>query len=57
MKKVNDLDLYITTDQNPLYGIVDKDKKVIVPNSYLYIDYAFDGYFVAYKEGEGLRSN
>lgn len=42
MKKISELDVYITADKGPSYGIVDKDKKVLVPNNYLYIDYAFD---------------
>lgn len=54
MKEVADADCYITTDKNNLYGLADKNGNVIVLNSYLYIDYAFDGYFVAYKEGQGL---
>lgn len=54
MKEVNNLDCYVTTDKNNLYGLADKNEKVIVANNYLYIDYAFDNYFVAYKEGQGL---
>lgn len=54
MKVIDGLDCYITTDRNNLYGLADKDGKVLVANSYLYIDYAFDKYFVAYKEGQGL---
>ena len=54
MKKISNLDCYITTDKNNLYGLADKDGKVLVANSYLYIDYAFDKYFIAYKEGQGL---
>ncbi len=53
MKEVKELGCYITTDKNNLYGLADKDGKVLVLNSYLYIDYAFDGYFIAYKEGQG----
>lgn len=45
MKKVSELDVYITTDKGPSYGIVDSDKKVLVPNNYLYIDYAFGRIF------------
>ena len=46
--------VYITTNENNLYGLADKAGKAIVENTYLYIDYAFDNYFVAYKTGEGL---
>lgn len=54
MKKIDQLDLFITTDKSNLYGLADKDQKVLIPNDYLYIDYAFNEYFVAYKEGQGL---
>lgn len=54
MKEIAGIDCYITTDKNNLYGLADKDGKVIVANSYLYIDYAFDKYFIAYKDGQGL---
>lgn len=53
MKSISDLGLFITTNDNNLYGLMDKDGKVIVDNTYLYIDYAFDKYFVAFKEGKG----
>lgn len=31
-----------------------KSGNKIVPNMYSYIDYAFDNYFIAYKDGQGL---
>ena len=37
-----------------MYGLIDKDGNQLVENKYLYMDNAFDGYFIAYKEGEGL---
>lgn len=54
MKAVADLECYITTKNNLYYGLVDKNQNVLVENEYLYMDYAFDHYFIAYKEGKGL---
>lgn len=54
MKKIEALNCYITVNNDTEYGIVDKDEKVLVKNEYMYIDYTFDKYFVAYKENEGL---
>lgn len=53
MKSIDELNMFITTNDKNLYGLMDKDGKVVVPNTYLYIDYAFDQYFVAFKEGKG----
>lgn len=55
MKEVENLNLYITTNKNGLYGLMDKSGKVIIDSSYIYLDYAFDKYFIAHKEGIGLR--
>lgn len=54
MKEINEQKCYITTNQESLYGIVDKDGNTLIDNEYLYIDFAFDKYFIAYKSGEGL---
>ena len=54
MKEIGGLNCSITTNTDNLYGIIDSSGKTLVENSYLYIDYAFDKYFVAYKVGEGL---
>ena len=54
MMEIQDSDLYITINRDNLYGIVDKDEKELVKNEYLYIEYVFDNYFVAYKNGSGL---
>ena len=54
MKEVKEQNCYIATNNEQLYGIVDKDGKTIVNCQYKYIDYAFDQYFIAYKEGKGL---
>ena len=53
MKHIKDINVFITTNNQNLYGLMDENGKVIVENTYLYIDYAFDKYFVAYKEGAG----
>ena len=45
---------YITTNYENLYGIVDENGQETVKNEYLYIEYAFDKYFIAYKEQKGL---
>jgi len=54
MQEAQSANSYITVDKNNLYGIVDENGKETVKNEYLYIEYAFDKYFVAYKEGKGL---
>ena len=53
MKEIKELGIFISNNENTLYGLMDKDGKEIVPNTYLYIDYIFDKYFIAYKEGSG----
>ncbi len=45
---------YITVDENNLYGIVNENWDETVKNQYLYIEYVFKNYFVAYKDGKGL---
>ena len=45
---------YITINDKNLYGIINEQGKETVKNEYLYIEYVFDTYFVAYKEGHGL---
>ena len=45
---------YVTVNSENLYGIINKNGEETVKNEYLYIEYAFDKYFVAYKDGEGL---
>lgn len=56
--KVSDGKFYITIDNTgngALYGILDEDKKELVKEQYMYIEYAFDNYFiVSTKEGYGL---
>lgn len=56
--KVADGKFYITidnTNNGALYGILNEDKKELVKEQYMYIEYAFDNYFiVSTKEGYGL---
>lgn len=54
MKEAVAANCYITTNEDNLYGLADKDGNKIVENSYSYIDYAFGDYFIAYKDGKGL---
>lgn len=45
-------DYYISIDTNGNYGILDNKGGVLVDNSYNYIEYAFDKYFVCTKDGK-----
>ena len=54
MTEVSNQDSYITINGDNLYGIINKNGEETVKNQYLYIEYVFDGYFVAYKDGEGF---
>lgn len=54
MMETEDENAYITVNKENLYGIINSEGEEIVKNEYLYIEYAFDGYFVAYKAGQGL---
>ena len=45
---------YITIDSQDRYGIVNEKGEETVKNEYIYIEYAFNRYFVAYKDGQGL---
>jgi len=53
MREIKDANCYITTKNN-LYGIADKTGNQTVENEYLYIDYVFNRYFIAYKDEKGL---
>jgi len=53
MRKISEINMYITTDQNNLYGLIDSEGRHVVENQYLYLDYAFGNYFIGYKEGQG----
>ena len=54
MLEISNQNCYITIDENNLYGIISEDGEELVKNQYLYIEYIFDNYFVAYKDGEGF---
>ncbi len=54
MTEVQEEKVYITINEDSLYGLTNTKGENIVPNEYLYIEYAFDTYFIAYKEGKGL---
>ena len=54
MTEANDAKSYVTTNSENLYGIIDENGNKTVDNEYLYIEYAFDDFFVAYKVSEGL---
>lgn len=52
--KVENANSYITINKDNLYGIVSENGEETVKNEYLYIEYAFDKYFIAYQEQKGL---
>lgn len=54
MIEVPNIEYCITVDANNLYGILNENGEEVVKNEYLYIEYVFDKYFVAYKSGQGL---
>lgn len=54
MKEIPEQNIYIITNQNNQYGLMDKAGKTLIECVYSYIDYAFDKYFIAFKEGKGL---
>lgn len=54
MTEIEEAKSYITINEDGLYGLINTKGEEIVPNEYLYIEYVFDKYFIAYKEGEGL---
>ncbi len=43
---------YITIDRNNKYGVTDSNKITLIENSYSYIEYAFDNYFIVSKGGK-----
>ena len=54
MTEIDELDSFIAINKDNFYGIINKDGKETTKSEYLYIEHVFDGYFVAYKEGQGL---
>ena len=45
---------FITVNQSGLYGVINKDKKVIIENMYNYLEYTYDNYFIAYNNENKL---
>lgn len=43
---------FITTNEEELSGIVDKDGNIILENEYSYIEYAFSDFFIVTKDGK-----
>lgn len=43
---------YITTNEEGLSGIIDKDGNVILENEYTYIEYAYSDFFIITKDGK-----
>lgn len=54
MIEAKEANAYVTIDENNLYGILNEKGEELVKNEYLYIEYVFDKYFVAYKNEKGL---
>lgn len=54
MQPVNNGEYFITIDNNGLYGIANKEQKVLVENKYVYCEYLFGNCFSVYKNGSGL---
>lgn len=40
----------ITIDENGKYGLIDKEEKTLLENSYKYLEYLYDDYFIASNE-------
>lgn len=51
---VNNDEYYITIDEDGLYGVVDREQKILIQNKFVYIDHMFENYFSVYKNGSGL---
>lgn len=64
-KEINDVDIdyiaiystnnvtySITVDEDGNYGIIDGKQNMLVQNTYSYIDYAFENYFIALRDGK-----
>lgn len=54
MIEAKEANSFVTINKKNLYGIANENYEEKVKNEYLYIEYVFDNYFVAYKEGQGL---
>lgn len=54
LQPVQDGKYYISTNKEGLYGLTNNNQEVIINNEYVYFDYLFAEYFVAYKKEQGL---
>ena len=45
---------YLTINEDSLYGILDSNKQVLVENSYSYLEYLFNDYFIANDNNLGI---
>lgn len=54
ISKVENGEYYLFVDENSLYGILNKDKNVLLEGKYSYIEYLFEDYFIAYNKGLGI---
>ena len=43
---------YIAIDEEGNYGIIDEKQNILVENTYAYIDYAFNNYFIALRDSK-----
>lgn len=43
---------YITIDEDGNYGVIDENQNILVENTYSYIDYAFENYFIVLRDGK-----
>lgn len=45
---------FVTIDENGKYGVINKNGQVLLANTYMYIEYVFDDYFIAAKDSNLL---
>lgn len=50
--QVENTNYFITTNEEYLSGIEDKEGKIILPNEYSYVEYAFSDFFIITKDGK-----
>ena len=51
IEKTENSKYYITINNENLCGIMEEESKILVENSYAYLEYLFDNYFIASKDG------
>ena len=54
MSKVSNNNYYIAVNNENLYGILDKNKKILISNKYAYIEFLFENYFLAFDKQNGI---